>query len=221
MSQKTTTEMDASPVTKCAGRRERRCEETREKIYRAALQLFVERGFNGTTIESITDLADVGKGTFFNYFENKEHVILMFGEKQLDRIQTFVNENGGSTAPLALLMYELAVSLTRQFSDNSAALFQSIIIAAFTNDTVKKQLSEGLAIGRNTLAGLIAKRQHTGEIRDDLDAVDIAQSFQRMVFGTMVIWSLDPAVPLEEILKKTADILLKSIQSSNDTVYGV
>jgi AcrR family transcriptional regulator len=213
--------MEVCPVAKCAGRRERRSEETREKIYSAALQLFVERGFNGTTIEAITDLADVGKGTFFNYFDNKEHVILMFGEKQLDRIHTFVKENEASTSPLALLMYELAVSLTKQFSGNSAALFQSIIIAAFTNDTVKKQFSEGLAIGRETLAGLIAQRQRCGEIRDDLDAVDIAQSFQRMVFGTMVTWSLDPAVPLEENLKKTTDILLKSLQSSNTSVQGV
>ena len=69
------------------GRRERRCEETRENIFRAALQLFAERGFNATTIEAITEAADVGKGTFFNYFENKESLLLEYGELQMGKIR--------------------------------------------------------------------------------------------------------------------------------------
>ena len=72
------------------GRRERRSEETRENIFRAALQLFAERGFNATTIEAITEAADVGKGTFFNYFENKESLLLEYGELQMGKIRTFV-----------------------------------------------------------------------------------------------------------------------------------
>ncbi|HEX2776577.1 MAG TPA: helix-turn-helix domain-containing protein, partial [Candidatus Acidoferrales bacterium] len=45
-------------------RRERRRLETRERIYRAALQIFAERGYLETTVEDITEAADVGKGTF-------------------------------------------------------------------------------------------------------------------------------------------------------------
>ena len=51
-----------------SGRRERRRLETRDRLYRAALELFGERGFLETTVEDITEAADVGKGTFFNYF---------------------------------------------------------------------------------------------------------------------------------------------------------
>ena len=52
-------------------RRERRRVETRERIYRAALRIFAQRGYLETTVEDITDAADVGKGTFFNYFPTK------------------------------------------------------------------------------------------------------------------------------------------------------
>ncbi|MGD1075472.1 MAG: TetR family transcriptional regulator, partial [Thermodesulfovibrionales bacterium] len=60
------------------GRRARRCIETREKIFRVALQLLAERGFSATTIDAIAEGADIGKGTFFNYFENKESILLQF-----------------------------------------------------------------------------------------------------------------------------------------------
>jgi AcrR family transcriptional regulator len=65
------------------GRRERRSIETREKIFRVALDLFAERGFNATTIDAIAEGADIGKGTFFNYFENKESILLEFQKMQM------------------------------------------------------------------------------------------------------------------------------------------
>ena len=37
---------------------------TRERIFRAALKLFAERGVLAVTVEDITEAADVGKGEF-------------------------------------------------------------------------------------------------------------------------------------------------------------
>src|SRR6516164_11166643 len=70
-----------------ASRRERRRAEIRERIYRAALELFAERGFLETTVEDITEAADVGKGTFFNYFPTKEHVLATLGAERLAVIE--------------------------------------------------------------------------------------------------------------------------------------
>ena len=66
-----------------AGRRERHRTEIRERLFRSALRLFAERGFLETTVEDITEAADVGKGTFFNYFRTKEHVLATFGAERL------------------------------------------------------------------------------------------------------------------------------------------
>ena len=70
-----------------AGRRARRQAETRARILRAALDLFAKQGYSSTTVEQITDAADVGKGTFFNYFPSKEHVMAGFGEMQRGKVE--------------------------------------------------------------------------------------------------------------------------------------
>ncbi len=57
------------------GRRERKRRQTRERIESAALKLFLERGFDATTIEDITEAADVSKRSFFDYFPSKEEVV--------------------------------------------------------------------------------------------------------------------------------------------------
>src|SRR3981189_2964925 len=75
------------PVT---SRRERRSAETRERLFRAALDLFARKGFAETTVEDITEAADVGKGTFFNYFPSKDHILIAFGEIQLAKLEAAI-----------------------------------------------------------------------------------------------------------------------------------
>ena len=76
----------AAPAASGIGRRERRGAETRLRLFRCALHLFAERGFSNVTVEEITEAADVGKGTFFNYFETKDHVLGVMVEIQLGRV---------------------------------------------------------------------------------------------------------------------------------------
>src|SRR5256884_7726382 len=73
-------------------RRQRRSAEIRERLFRSALALFAEKGFAETTVEDITEAADVGKGTFFNYFPSKDHILLAFGEMQLGKLEAAVDE---------------------------------------------------------------------------------------------------------------------------------
>src|SRR6058998_476823 len=73
-----------------ASRRERRSAELRERLFRSALQLFAQKGFAETTVEDITEAADVGKGTFFNYFPSKDHILLAFSDMQLAKLEEAV-----------------------------------------------------------------------------------------------------------------------------------
>lgn len=194
------------------GRRAKRSEETRERIFRAALRLFAERGFNATTIEAITTAADVGKGTFFNYFENKESVLLDYRELQMERVTAFVTANKESDRPLAPLLLELALTLTMEQGRNPG-LIQSLLTAVFGSETVQKRMAEAIERNVRQLSDLIARRQQSGEIRNDLGAIAIAQTFQRMIFGTMITWSLAPVDPLEESLKKSVELFVNGARS--------
>ena len=58
--------------------------DKREAITGAALELFVERGFYGTTVPEIADLAGVGAGTIYRYFDSKEALVnAMYREQKL------------------------------------------------------------------------------------------------------------------------------------------
>lgn len=48
--------------------------DTKAKILKAARKLFVKKGFNGTSMASIRDLAGVNHALLFYYFKNKENL---------------------------------------------------------------------------------------------------------------------------------------------------
>ncbi len=66
------TETKTAPV----GRVARRRVKTREALLNAAYTLMSKGGVEGTSVQDITELADVGYGTFFNHFESKDDIVL-------------------------------------------------------------------------------------------------------------------------------------------------
>jgi AcrR family transcriptional regulator len=155
-------------------RRERRSLETRERLFRASLDLFAKKGFPETTVEDITNAADVGKGTFFNYFPSKDHILLAFGEMQLARLQSAVQEARHTRQPIPQFLSSLAERMTQEpakHPDIKAMLdLQDRVLAVHTE--------------------MIQMGQDRGEIRKDLPAAEIALVFRQTVFGTLLIWSL-------------------------------
>jgi len=59
-------------------KRKTRKENTRKKVFKAALELFANKGFEETIIEDITKRAKVAKGTFYNFFSKKEDVLVYY-----------------------------------------------------------------------------------------------------------------------------------------------
>jgi AcrR family transcriptional regulator len=62
----------ASPV----GLRERKRAETHARIQTEAIRLFLERGFEATTLDDIAEAAEVSRRSLFHYFESKEEIVL-------------------------------------------------------------------------------------------------------------------------------------------------
>jgi AcrR family transcriptional regulator len=92
---------DASLVR--PGLRERKKQQTREKIEQVALHLFAERGYDETTLAEIAEAADVSPRTIFAYFQSKEDILFCDEPSVYDRLeQTLEQRPPGATTVDAL-----------------------------------------------------------------------------------------------------------------------
>jgi AcrR family transcriptional regulator len=56
-------------------RHDRRRQQTRRQLIEAAVKLVLEKGYEEVTIHDITDCADLGRGTFYIHFKDKEEAV--------------------------------------------------------------------------------------------------------------------------------------------------
>lgn len=57
-----------------------RAERTRSAILEASRELFLQRGFNGTPINAITEACGISRAGFYTYFKDKREVFFVLGE---------------------------------------------------------------------------------------------------------------------------------------------
>ena len=115
-------------------RRSRRSAELRERLFRAALTLFAKKGFAETTVEDITNAADVGKGTFFNYFPSKDHILLAFSEMQLAKLQSAVDEARRTSTPMPDFLRSLGQRMTEEPTRNPE-IIRALLLAYISSNT--------------------------------------------------------------------------------------
>ena len=177
------------------GRRERRSCETRERLFRVAMNLFRDHGFQKTTVEDITEAADVGKGTFFNYFPSKEHVLSVLGEVQLAKYEkAALMAREQSTGDALRWLYH---ALPSEVS-SSPKMARSLITVFLTSEAVREFLTAGLARARGRLVTMFGDAQSRAEIARHHKPEDLAFRFQQSLFGSILLWTLQtPTPPME------------------------
>jgi AcrR family transcriptional regulator len=182
-------ESRSSPPVPTSDRRQRRSAETRERLFRSALMLFAQKGFAETTVEDITEASDVGKGTFFNYFPSKDHILLAFGEMQLSKLESAIALARESGEPMPEFLRSLGVRMTQEPTRNPA-IIRALLQAYLSTTPVRAAMMDLQRRVHALHTEMIQLGQERGEIRDDLPAAEIANVFRQTIFGTLLIWSL-------------------------------
>ena len=189
------------PHMKGIGRRERKAAATRLKLFRCALQLFAERGFQNVTVEDITEAADVGKGTFFNYFKGKDHVLSVLAEIQLGKVRQALDAAEAGKRSIRLVLQDFFNKVCEE-PGRSPDLARALL-TAFLSSTIRDQLAQNIAEGRRMVGRIVELGQERGEVDTKLKNEQIALHLQQSFFGTMLLWSLQGEPKLQALVEAT------------------
>ena len=91
----------------------------RDALVAAAFQLFIERGFEQTTVDDIVALAGVGRRSFFRYFPSKEDVVFPDHERCVADMTEFLDASGDGDDPVARVC-DAARLVLRMYAENPA-----------------------------------------------------------------------------------------------------
>jgi AcrR family transcriptional regulator len=195
-------------ITTESAHRTRRPEDRAPEIARAALELFVSRGFSATKLEDVARAAGVSKGLPYVYFKNKEDlfkaVITEAIGEPLGRAAEFVDAYEG---PTEKLLHEL-IAKFREFAESPLGGVIKLILAEAGNfpDVARFYCSTFELRGRELFAKTLRRGIARGEFRP-LPDVEAAAIVVAQPLAMHAVW-LRSLAPYEQQAP------------SNDAFYG-
>ena len=166
-------------------RRERKKDETRRRIFDAAISLFRDKGFDATTVDEITEKADVARGTFFNYFPRKEAVFAFMAEEHvsaLDESLPAMLDSDAST--LDVLTRAMQIGADRYMRDKEVS---RMVFAEWIKRDVSP-VPDAEAHARGFMRALLERGRLRGEVRSDASDLQATAIFKGIFLATLFQW---------------------------------
>lgn len=164
-------------------RRERKKLQARKTIIDIALKKFLEKGFLETTISEIMEAANLGTGTFYNYFESKEEILKScLAEKMNTTENDFKNILQSSVSATAKLS-EILMTIGTIYEENKQ-LFS--LYLQFNRPGVQKPQPPHGSFFKEALLRIIKEGQDHQEFRKDIPQDIIIQMFMSLMQSAMI-----------------------------------
>lgn len=168
-------------MTEATDTRRQQAERRREEILEAAVRLFCERGYEGTTIRDIAREIGVAEGLLYHYFSGKAELISECWRRHIwhARAIAVIGEAGDLAVPVVL--HRLIREHLEVLYENGAA-FRMHAAEMLRNGELAELSQRYNDATRDALAEYLQRHQASGDIRADLDAQIVAGT----LLGTII-----------------------------------
>jgi AcrR family transcriptional regulator len=169
------------------GLRERKKRRTREEILEAALELFRERGYDATRVQDIIERVGISEGTFFNYFPTKDALLHDFALVQVDLYRGALrHELAADERSVAERIRELMQAAALALAQDPD--FQAVVYTRSDLFQATGVLEAKARLMYDQLAALFRVGQKRGEIRRDVEPIQLAEIMTGIYHLTVVNW---------------------------------
>jgi AcrR family transcriptional regulator len=208
-----TTPPIAKSKRKRVSRRETKKRELREAIYETAMALFLQKGFDNVTVEDITHQTEIAKGTFFNYFPNKESILLYFMRRHLDEVKDQIPRVIKEAKTTQQKLYHLFSILAEMVVTNEP-LVKWVLLESLRLRVYKKEKKEVSGKILQNVVEIIRQGQESGEIKKNMNPEKIAKIMESIFFFSAIRWlTFDRHTPLIDDIQEQVQYFFQGIEA--------
>lgn len=200
-----------------SGIRERRAERMRDKILRAGLKVFADKGFRAATMEDIALELDATKGLLYYHFKTKDEIL-----KAVIANSSLVQGVEGIFAALATMSGRealgVAVKGALKLMESNRELVRFLHVSALLRgseaEVVYSEVLDRLYLGA---AQVMEHFKNSGEIRSDVSVDYVARLLVDLVISHFILDEMfgEHRKPGPDYLDQTIRILLDGISNKN------
>lgn len=184
---------------------------TRDALMGAALALFARHGYEETTVAQIAGEAGVAKGTFFNYFQTKEDVLVQVVEVQLEWVVEQLHRLESTQDSVPTGVRDLMILLVTRLP-YTAPLLRAMFRSSLTSPASATRLTGPSITMIQAMVPIMTAGQVRGELRRDIAAERLAFLAAQTYFGVLWAWCMGPAdEPLGPVMALSFDAFFHGV----------
>jgi AcrR family transcriptional regulator len=192
--------------TAVSNRFERRRERTRRELLAAATRVLAAKGFHDTKISDIAAAADVGVGTFYLHFPDKETLFDAVVDDTVVRLKATVDAARAHAADARDEMLAANAAFFR-FAQENREVFKIVFgHAAAYNDLIRRAQALFIADLENTVRAGIARGLFA-----PLEPALVAQAVVGMATQMISWWTANESVPIDTLIETTTTLSLHGL----------
>jgi len=183
---------------------------TKENIVKTALELFLQNGYEKTSMNDIAREVGITKPAIYHHFKNKDQLFHEVLSLFFEEMGKWSKSRFGSCKSLKELLKaffqslksfrEVADVLLGKKEESTPYSFLELFLSASKKDpTIQKRIENGFVHSRKFLKEQLLKAQKKGEIRKDINCEIYAFQIHAIIEGTGLISYLDKSIDIETI----------------------
>lgn len=196
---------------------------TRDNIINTALRLFLQKGYEKTSLNHIAREVGITKPAIYHHFKNKDqlfHQVLSFFFEEMGRWSESRFASCKTLKDLLKAFFQSLKSfkevteilLGKQKGNTPYSFLELFLTASKRDPGIQKRIESGFLMTRRFLKDRLLQAQNNGEIRGDIDCETLAFQIHALIEGTGVISYLDRSVSLEKMGNKMFNNLWRMLK---------
>ena len=198
-------------------------DQRRQQILDAALQLFVERGYEDSSVDEIARVAHLSKGSIYWYFKSKLDILFALTDHYIELNQAEVIRLAGEDkyGPEALYRVHRDLNEQNQIHPEKDKLLSQLMGLAARYPEIRERMAEYYRKWDSVSAKLIQDAADRGQFHA-VDAKAVSQAICALYDGLKMRRQLDPSVDfvnvIETIMKLAYDALTSEVPVTNGAI---
>ena len=182
----------------------RRGTRTRDRLYEAAAALFVERGYEATTMADIAERAGTSRRTAFNHFPSKSDIPMLWTRRMAD-VAVAETTNASDQVPERIRAYLQLISEMVQAEPELSRQMMLGWTAAMGPIRYESQLL-------TDLVPLLREGQARGQVDPGLDVDVAARTLSDALMGATLRWVRERDRLLQDMVDEGAELILAAVR---------
>lgn len=199
--------------------RDKQKEETRKRLYQAAIEIFARDGVHACRIEDIAQLADVSRAAFYFHFPSKDDVLLELLRESEDFVCAEVDALPANASLKSLL--ETFITATARFWLDDRR--QKVVTDMFTVSLRRNSLA--LDREAEQVRAVMGRRFQTvadrGELSPLIPAEMLCDFYLMNCMAVMAAWGAQPVLPLEDSFRAMTILFMNGARNPSSPAFSL